>query len=762
LDGSADDGGASDASTADGNAADGSTADVNAGDGSAGDGSAPSPLLATAYTLVSDSSGTTPGAGTSITLLFEPGGKALILAANDSAMLGHHGTWAYAAGQLALAFSSSDFHPNAMFTLDLTASQVTMPFQVFSTDPGSSTWAQFFPDSHSGAYMAAFGLMADPVAPCVTQDQVVAELAEYVSGRTGVALTAGQGVTWPPGPPDFGDAGMCDASGGSVGGGAVDGGADDGGSADGGAAGKMMIVRADLGLARFAAPGFAGASGAHQAAPAAGPVRVLELPAPEPVPINITVVDTGLLITYPPDPVGGIVQVKLTPFLFFTGGGASPLAPGNLASDPRTDLVPQSPHDGTHDAVNKTAVIINPLTKQTSLSVKSATVAVVNHKLVITPQSYAGSLTGPLGPSQEGRISQNLANAGYSVLRLDDTNANILDITQTILMAKNPGVVEIFTHGSDDGAMATADMLGTTATPQAPTSIEQANAAASSLKGALVKTLGATVTDSADEAALLASIIVDGVPLWDANHKRVGAAWVLDILPAYWTWLRNHGADFSSSLVFAGACFTAKNTDLSEALQAKAYIGYNQVITADDANDVGEYLSSLMGRPTFSAEEAFYNAYRVARTRQMVFADDAVFNHVDTSDNPKAAPADDFSPYFVGYGRAAAGSAAISYYGDGWLTTSSTFNGGQVWIMTWAGRWGQNAQTGAQSLVSCYNAYWQNGNTGGLADPFCQNANGGSAPTADEVGYATYLLTGVATPGFSGTLVPRFTLNDGR
>jgi hypothetical protein len=119
--------------------------------------------------------------------------------------------------------------------------------------------------------------------------------------------------------------------------------------------------------------------------------------------------------------------------------------------------------------------------------------------------------------------------------------------------------------------------------------------------------------------------------------------------------------------------------------------------------------------------------------------------------------ANSFYTFLGGYGWE--GSQATPYYPNGWL--SDKVDGGQVWYLLWAARWGQNSVTGAENLVDCYNQYWKDGNLGGLADPYCQNANDGTAPTADEVAYATYLLTGTPGIGFSGTLVPRFTLDDG-
>jgi hypothetical protein len=224
----------------------------------------------------------------------------------------------------------------------------------------------------------------------------------------------------------------------------------------------------------------------------------------------------------------------------------------------------------------------------------------------------------------------------------------------------------------------------------------------------------------------------------------------------YWNWLRDtYSADFGTSLVYIGACHTDETGDLRNAVLAKAFFGFNDTLETVEAGAIGQYLVTLMTRPTTSAEEAFYNAIRVSHTRLMQFDADTV---LDIS-----VGLDDFSAIFNGYSLA--NNAMIPYRKYGWLnTTIPKWAEGQVWYLLGAARSGQDTKQGAENLETCYTSFWGKGQLGGLDSPYCQNANDGNVPTADEVGYTVYLLSGSlsGSPGYSGMTVPRITLDDGK
>jgi len=102
----------------------------------------PSAIEQAVYFLSEDSSGTKPASGTQIELMFEPDGRATLYAVSSTDELSHHGTWQYQDGRLSLKFTAEDFKQDATFQLSLADDTVTMPFPVFGTATGTSTWTR--------------------------------------------------------------------------------------------------------------------------------------------------------------------------------------------------------------------------------------------------------------------------------------------------------------------------------------------------------------------------------------------------------------------------------------------------------------------------------------------------------------------------------------------------------------------------------------------------------------------------------------------
>ncbi|HTV12206.1 MAG TPA: hypothetical protein VME20_10130 [Acidimicrobiales bacterium] len=99
-----------------------------------------SPLVTISYSLLEESDGNRPKSGSEIYLLFGAGGQAYIYASNETEALTDPGTYAYDNGRVSLQVSTSGLKINADFALNLSASEVTMPFQIFSSRPGTSQW----------------------------------------------------------------------------------------------------------------------------------------------------------------------------------------------------------------------------------------------------------------------------------------------------------------------------------------------------------------------------------------------------------------------------------------------------------------------------------------------------------------------------------------------------------------------------------------------------------------------------------------------
>ncbi len=230
---------------------------------------------------------------------------------------------------------------------------------------------------------------------------------------------------------------------------------------------------------------------------------------------------------------------------------------------------------------------------------------------------------------------------------------------------------------------------------------------------------------------------------WGGNDAYIAVG------PGFWKWLRGRrGSDFSRSLVVVSACLTDHGPALREAIQARAYFGFNQVVPSAVAGAALHYLIGLLGQHTRSAEEAYYNIQRLAQHGQEIFAVNRTIEGTDPAMLGSMLDGWAYSP----------ATGEVEMRTNGWL--SGHMDAGRIWWMTFAGRWGQDSVTGAHNLLDCWNMMWSSGQAAGLKSPYCTNANAGNAPTQDEVAYATYLLSGKPLLGYSGTIVPRFTLHD--
>lgn len=136
-----------------------------------------SPLIRLGYTLVQDSGGGHPNPGAEVDLLFAASGEAFLYLADAKEALGYQGTYSYSGAQLSLHIVSSDFKADATFPLSITASQVNMPFKVFSSGKGTSLWDRETPDLETGimaVYNAAMNPSTSSISPALATDQAFA------------------------------------------------------------------------------------------------------------------------------------------------------------------------------------------------------------------------------------------------------------------------------------------------------------------------------------------------------------------------------------------------------------------------------------------------------------------------------------------------------------------------------------------------------------------------------------------------------------
>ncbi len=640
----------------------------------------PSDIEQAVYFLAQDSSGTSVASGSRIALMFEPDGRATLYLASSTEELAYHGAWNYEDGQLSLKFTADDFKPDATFELNLADSTVTMPFLVFGTGTGTSTWKRgslsVVPKT-----MAVFAAdAADPDAGA-TPDQALDE-----------AVGVAQAMI------DSGDPNV------------------------------DVVPVASSGAMRLTSAGRTAAD--------AG----LTVGSPSPKIDSVTKLEDGLRIEYEDGPSIDVALAGWTA----EPTDATALTVGPIASDPRVRLDPARPGDGTDDPANKNAVFIVPFASRKYVG-RNWTTLLPNKVL-----AWSGVETGlikPAGGFAWNTEAAKLKGVGYSVATAFDADASLSKIIDLLggKSSSAPGVVVFNTHGASNGDLSTGVDLGPT---------DDLAGAEGKLAAALAEVSAAypdLATFEGGTAANPKTLSLFAVERSD--DPRMGE-FFLAITPAFWRWLDSHGASFSKSLVYIAACSTDATPDLREAVHARAYFGWATDINSALAGAVGNYLIDSMIRPTHTAEEAYYNIFRIVSTQQRIYDEDQDFEDAIASGYAKSTG---FLDLLHGYGWD--GSTLVPYATSGWLDRE--MNPGDVWWLVFAGRWDQSAADGANTLLKCEMTYWQAGEQAGLSDTFCNAAAPGGVPTSDEVGYATFVLTGKQLVPYSGTAVPRLTLDDG-
>jgi len=144
-----------------------------------------SPLITVTYSLIKESDGNHPGAGAQVFLVFSTNSTAYVYACNATEAEADKGTYSYGGGRFSLHIQQSDLKVNANFALDLSQSQVTMPFQIFSSKPGTSVWQQEPMGLDQGiltAYNAASNI-AQTVSPAQAAGQAYAYAQAWVTAE---------------------------------------------------------------------------------------------------------------------------------------------------------------------------------------------------------------------------------------------------------------------------------------------------------------------------------------------------------------------------------------------------------------------------------------------------------------------------------------------------------------------------------------------------------------------------------------------------
>jgi hypothetical protein len=418
-------------------------------------------------------------------------------------------------------------------------------------------------------------------------------------------------------------------------------------------------------------------------------------------------------------------------------GATGPLTPGKFTSVPRIDDNPKRPGNGKDDPKTKRAVIFEPFAGDRTFTVATTS----KGSVTLTVSGFANENT-----NAEAALSAD----GYEVQSLANDKATLANLIDSVSKG-TPGFLYFDSHGDSQGDLLTSDFLGST-----PKAANDAITQISTSSGVPANDFKAGYVD------------VSGLHGQGTSAPKKGTftrAYMLTLKPAFWSWLEaNKGADFGHSLVYIAACDTDQTDSLRNAIKARAYFAFNSPVPPLLTNATGHYLTALLRKPTFTAEEAYYNMLRIDSQRTTVYSDDDDFKGVldpggvNSRSSDKSVTQSGIVDILDAYGSN--GGNPIPYRGNGWLT--SGVSEGQIFYLLTAARAGsdEDIKKGQDNLKTCWDSWWSQGTLPGVLSPYCQQWNDGSAPSQDEYDYTLYLLTG-EDQAFAGTKVPRFTLNDG-
>ena len=513
----------------------------------------------TVYYLMSDSSGTVPNADTDVTLLFEPNGVAILHAQSSDDQMAHHGSWKYESGTLHLEFGAEDFKPVAIFPLSLDADSVSMPFQVFSTDSGSSSWRRGRLSLISEAYEVFDARGSDQDHLPATPSAAVTEAYDVAVDR---AAAGGDLET------DF-------------------------------APTDLTMTMTPAGLIRTRP---IGAGRPEQADPDLPEItRVVQIP-------------NGLRVEYKYGPSN---DVPLYDWL--APSDTRKLTPGPLAADPRSYLNVQATASAKDDAAYKNALFVIPFANGRFYG---TTFAQLTPESWGYDQGQT-SPTSSIDLSRDKRTLESHGYEVSELLDQDVTVENLVKslhggsgFAPGMVIVHTHGAGDgAMALGVDLGRQGSASVHKNF--QQAISDLQEVGL------GSLVtydggtaevpKTLR-TVTLRRDKSMTIA----EG-KAGKSKYREI----FLAITPSFWAWLTTLGrVSFDRSLFYGASCWSDATPDNREAIGAKAFLGWSESVNLKLMAAVGNYLVDDLVRPSHTAEEAYYNIERVVGTRQTIYAED--------------------------------------------------------------------------------------------------------------------------------------------
>ena len=529
----------------------------------------PVPVDGVTLSLVSDSGGTVPASGDTVSMLFDGKSAAWILYSSNNGDLSFSGTYSYSGSRMTLEFLASGFNHHASFSLALDQSTVTLPFHVLSASAGTSRWVVSPVDPVAAGVAVAMATVSSTTSG-VTPVDLVEAAAEYISAATGAPISEG---------PQFTALVAADREIGPV---------------PYRAHPALVSFVSHVPAATYTLAGLYTAAAQRVNASDGGRIAMAKF---NPLVDGITELPDGIdLQNY----YGATVTVAFLGSTDTPGSAGEQLTPdGTFSNVLNINKSMPSPHNPTSDPPSKTALFFLPFQGSSP-----------GRSLQYSWTLSDGRITS-VGVQQfyDPNIAQEesaLEGDGYAAPQLlTGTNANVFALIKAL--KKDPGVIYYNSHGGPDGTVLTGDFLGNT--------LDTALAAWAKLVRKLRK-LGAPKS-----AFALGSPLDAGTPTRNAYYFSLN--------PVFWQWLHNRQhVDLTHSLFYLDVCDADANPLLATYVGARAFFAYDVDVADPLGNAVALYLFTMLTKKSFTAEEAYYNMLLIDETGHTVYSNDNDFNDV--------------------------------------------------------------------------------------------------------------------------------------
>jgi len=397
---------------------------------------------------------------------------------------------------------------------------------------------------------------------------------------------------------------------------------------------------------------------------------------------------------------------------------------GPLATDPRTHI-PAQPHTAPDDPKNKTAILFAPFDNTPFYAMDWGVVMGVP-----TPGFVARVTSHKSAGEDLAYLEKKLRSRNYDVIPLRDEEATPLALHDAILKkSPAPGVIYMSTHGGASIDHKTV-FLATGVCLGLVTQENEVHKSSERIQEILRRTVPAGYYGPETETRLAVEA-KPVVSMWMQKTRNLPVSYLM-IRNTFFDRIRKEGADFSTSFIYANACFTVNNTALATSCGARMLLGNKIEANLQAAVTQARWIFARLAKRTFSLREVLGLMRHVVEKRAEIFPEDGWLARVGIEDDKKL----------------------VLYGADGQECEIPTFD---ALYLCWMARWSsKDPEAGSQALEDTYNEFWSKQSFSRLKSPFANaGMRGTHVPTDAEVQLARHLVSGVPTlPG------GRFTLND--